>query len=386
MDLDKRETNLTNRLFIWKGPDLKNCRIRFGTAFFLTCLTFIGIMGQAKAQYPGRISSIVVDMDGNVLSQKDANLKRYPASLTKMMTLYMTFRALRANAMSLEQRIPISIHASIMEPSKLGLRPGNTLTVREAILALVTKSANDAACALGEFIGGGDEERFAQMMTQEARVLGMGDTKFYNASGLPNPNQTTTAKDFATLARHLIVDYPEYYQFFAVPYFNFRGRIIPNHDPLLKSYAGADGLKTGYTVAAGHNLVSSAVHSNVRLIGVVMGASSNNQRNALMANLLDDGFSQKGIAPVARPIILARSSAASRHKVRRRGHSSAIQMAAASSTKSKSHRNVTSVSTRVASRSTSKRLSAQGNTKKRPLHFIRSNVVTSQKAKHRGRS
>lgn len=270
------------------------------SSFFLSPL--------AHAQYVGRVSTIVTDINGDVISKDDPDLQRYPASLTKMMTLYMTFRALHANAISLDQRIPVSIHAASMEPSKLGLRPGSMITIREAILGLVTKSANDAACALGEFIGGGDETRFAQMMTQQARVIGMSRSTFRNASGLPNPDQVTTARDMATLARHLMLDYPEYYPFFKTPSFNFRGRNIPNHDPLIRGYAGADGLKTGYTAAAGHNLVGSAVQGNVRLVGVVMGAPSNGRRNTIMMNALDNGFEKHGIAPAERPIVLARAT------------------------------------------------------------------------------
>lgn len=292
---------------------LKRLANRTSKNFFLYCLTifyFFLFLGTSvvKAQYVGRVSSIVTDIQGNVLSEQDANLKRYPASLTKMMTLYMAFRALDAHAITLDQRIPVTIHAASMEPSKLGVRAGSYITVREAILGLVTKSANDAASALGEFIGGGDEQRFAQMMTQQARTMGMNRTRFRNASGLPDPDQVTTARDLSTLARHLILDYPQYYPFFRTPYFRFRGRVIPNHDPLLKGYVGADGLKTGYTAAAGHNLVGSAVHGHVRLIGVVMGAPSNGQRNQYMMSALDDGFAKSGVAPVSRPVMLARTN------------------------------------------------------------------------------
>ncbi|WP_053322737.1 D-alanyl-D-alanine carboxypeptidase family protein [Komagataeibacter europaeus] len=277
----------------------------------------IGGMHAARAQYVGQVSAIVLDArTGAVLSQQDPDLRRYPASLTKLMTLYLAFKAVRTGQVTLDQPMPVSIHAASMEPSKLGLRPGSTLTVEQAVLALVTKSANDAACALGEFLGGGDETRFAAMMTREAGRLGMYDTVFRNASGLPNPEQMTSARDLAVLARHLIVDYGEYYHYFAVPGFYFHGHEVPNHDPMLGAYPGADGLKTGYTAVAGHNLVTSAVRDNVRLIGVVMGAKSNNRRNATMTALLDNGFEAKGIAPVAptpaarpatRPLLLARA-------------------------------------------------------------------------------
>lgn len=300
----------------------------------------------AHAQYVGRISSIVMDVNGRVLSEQDADLKRFPASLTKMMTLYMAFRALNANAIRFDQRIPITIHAASMEPSKLGVRPGSYITVREAVLGLITKSANDAASALGEFIGGGDEERFAKMMTQQAKVLGMNRTRFYNASGLPNPGQLTTARDLAILAQHLISDFPQYYPLFRTPYFYFRGRTIPNHDPLLKGYAGADGLKTGYTAAAGHNLVGSAVHDNVRLIGVVMGAPSNGSRNQYMMSALDDGFAKSGVAPVARPVYLARTNSLKKHP-RYNKHPKVILVRAARTTRGKKSVEVAQASSRT---------------------------------------
>jgi D-alanyl-D-alanine carboxypeptidase len=223
------------------------------------------------------------------------------------MTLYLAFKALRAGQISLDQAVPVSIHAASMEPSKLGLRPGSYLTVEQAVLGLVTKSANDAACALGELLGGGDETRFAAMMTQQAQALGMANTVFRNASGLPDPDQVTTARDLSVLTQHIVAEFPEDYHYFAVPAFYFHGREVPNHDPMLRVYAGADGLKTGFTTEAGHNLVTSALRDNVRLIGVVLGASSNPQRSAIMAKLLDDGFAQEGVAPVERPLLLARA-------------------------------------------------------------------------------
>jgi D-alanyl-D-alanine carboxypeptidase len=250
----------------------------------------------ARAQIGSyRYSSIVVDnTSGKVTEAVNADALRYPASLTKLMTVYMTFEALREHRISLTQTVPVSEHAAEQEPSKLGLRPGTQFTVEDGILAIVTKSANDAACALGELIGG-NEDRFAQMMTLRARALGMSHTTFRNASGLPDPAQMTTARDLAVLAHHLITDYPQEYHYFSVPSFMFHGREIPNHDHMLTDYDGADGLKTGYTVAAGHNLVTSAVRGGVRLIGVVMGAASNPERDIHMASLLDEGFGQMGV-------------------------------------------------------------------------------------------
>ena len=233
-------------------------------------LGLLGTTGIAHAQYRGELSTIIMDAStGRVLEQSNPDLQRYPASLTKLMTLYLTFDALRANRISLDQAVPVSVHAASMEPSKLDLQPGSYLTVEQAILGLVTKSANDAACALGEMLGGGSETAFAQMMTQKARSLGMSETTFRNASGLPDPEQVSTARDFAQLTRHLIADFPEQYHYFSVPGFLFHGREVPNHDPMLRIYPGADGLKTGYTMDAGLNLVTSAVRGNVRLIGVV---------------------------------------------------------------------------------------------------------------------
>jgi D-alanyl-D-alanine carboxypeptidase len=242
-----------------------------------------------------RYSSIVVDdASGKVTEAVNADSPRYPASLTKLMTLYLTFEAIRDHRITLNQIVPVSVHAASMEPSKLGLVPGTRFTVEDGILAIVTKSANDAACALGELVGG-DEDRFAQMMTLRARALGMTHSTFRNASGLPDPQQMTTARDLALLAHHLIEDFPAEYHYFSVPSFYFHGREIPNHDRMLTDYEGADGLKTGYTVAAGHNLVTSALRGGVRLIGVVMGAASNPERDVHMASLLDNGFTQLGV-------------------------------------------------------------------------------------------
>ncbi|MCQ8241184.1 D-alanyl-D-alanine carboxypeptidase family protein [Rhizosaccharibacter radicis] len=288
--------------------------------------------GVAHAQYVGQLSTLVMDAGtGQVLQQSNPDLQRFPASLTKLMTLYLAFDALRQNRISLDQAVPVSYHAASMEPSKLGLIPGSYLTVEQAVLALVTKSANDAACALGEMLAQGSEEQFAQMMTQKARSLGMSNTTFRNASGLPDPDQVSTARDFATLTRHLIQDFPEHYHYFAVPAFMFHGQQIPNHDPMLRIYPGADGLKTGYTVDAGRNLVTSAMRGNVRLIGVVLGARTNPQRSMVMADLLDQGFQQEGVPVMARPaqhhraeLLLAADAAGDdppvvRHATRRHG-------------------------------------------------------------------
>jgi D-alanyl-D-alanine carboxypeptidase len=260
----------------------------------------------ARAQIGSdRYSSIVVDVaSGSVLEQANADAPRHPASLAKLMTLYMVFEALRDRRITANELVPVSAHAAEMEPSKLGLLPGTRITVQEAVLGLVTKSANDAAAALGELLGG-SEEQFAQMMTLRARAMGMANTTFCNASGLPDDRQLTTARDLAVLGRRLVSDFPGDYRYFSTPSFTFQGRTIFNHDNMLKSYPGADGMKTGYTEASGHNLETSAVRGGVRLIGVVLGAGSNAARDVHMAALLNQGFEEMGIPTAPRPTLVA---------------------------------------------------------------------------------
>lgn len=254
------------------------------------------VMAPARAQIGSdRYASIVVDAQtGNILSAANMDSTRFPASLTKMMTMYMLFEALRDRRVALNQYVPVSADAASMPPTKLGLVPGSLITVEQAILGLVTKSANDAAAALGEMLGG-DEDRFAQMMTVRARALGMTSTQFRNASGLPDDMQYTTARDMAILARHLIQDFPSYYHYFSTPGFSFNGRYIPSHQHMLETYPGADGLKTGYIRDSGYNVVTSALHGDTRLIGVVMGASNGWERDQHMAVLLDAGFDRLGV-------------------------------------------------------------------------------------------
>jgi D-alanyl-D-alanine carboxypeptidase len=262
--------------------------------------------GLAHAQIGSdRYSSIVVDAaSGKILETINPDAPRHPASLAKLMTLYMTFEALRDRRITLDTLVPISAHAASMEPTKLGLLPGSRLTVEQAILGLVTKSANDAAAALGELLGG-SEDQFAQMMTLRARSLGMANTTFTNASGLPDPDQWTTARDLAVLARHIVTDFPGEYHYFSTPSFVFRGGTIYNHDGMLRSYPGADGMKTGYTEASGHNLITSAVRDGVRLIGVVLGAGSNAERDVHMAVLLNQGYEAMDVPVDRHPTRLA---------------------------------------------------------------------------------
>ena len=272
---------------------------------FVIALASIGLALAAESPAHAQIgsdrySAIVVDArSGTILFQDHADELRFPASLTKMMTLYLLFEAIRDRRVSLNEPVPVSANAAAMPPTKLGLLPGTYITVEQAMLGLVTKSANDAASALGEMLGG-DEDRFSQMMTLRARALGMTNTTFHNASGLPDYGQVTTARDMATLGRRLIDDFPSFYRYFSVPSFVFQGRQVLNHQRMLQTYPGADGLKTGYIEASGYNVVTSAVHGDVRLVGVVMGASSGGERDQHMSLLLDQGFARTGAPMVAR--------------------------------------------------------------------------------------
>lgn len=254
---------------------------------------------EARAQIGSeRYAAIVTEArSGATLFAHNADERRYPASLTKMMTVYMALEALRDGRTELSSPIRVSGSAASMPPSRLGLTSGMSLTVEEAILALVTKSANDAAAALGEHLGGGSEERFAQMMTMRARSLGMSRTTFRNASGLPDLDQVTTARDMALLGRRLVQDFPRQYAYFSTPHFVFRGRTHWNHNRLLQEYEGTDGIKTGYINDSGFNLVASAQRDGVRLVAAVFGGRTGRERDRHMMAILDQGFGQLGVAP-----------------------------------------------------------------------------------------
>ena len=238
----------------------------------------------------GRDSYLIVDaQSGRELMADRADELRHPASLTKLMTIYLTFSALDSGRLSLGDQLTVSVNALNAPPTKMGMTPGGKVNVRDAVMALVTRSANDAAVLLAEGMAG-SEEAFAQVMTQKARQLGMTSTVFRNASGLPNREQVTTARDLTRLANALLRDYPHYYGIFSVQSYAYRGRSLENHNRMLGYYDGADGLKTGYTNASGFNLVMSAVRDNRRLIGVVMGGDSAGQRDRQMAALMDRSF------------------------------------------------------------------------------------------------
>ncbi|MBR0994138.1 SPOR domain-containing protein [Bradyrhizobium japonicum] len=240
-----------------------------------------------------KFASIIVDGNsGAVLQANSPDGIRHPASLTKIMTLYLLFERLESGKMKLDTEMPVSQHAADQDPTKLNLRAGQTIRVEDAIKGLVTRSANDAAVVIAEAIAG-DEDDFAQMMTRKARSLGMSKTVYRNANGLPNDEQVTTARDQATLGRAIQERFPRYYRYFATSTFNWRGQSIRNHNHLLGSVEGVDGIKTGYTRASGFNLVTSMRRGNRHLIGVVLGGRSGGSRDAIMRNLLAENL-EKG--------------------------------------------------------------------------------------------
>jgi len=238
----------------------------------------------------GRDAALVVDgMSGQVLFERNATAERHPASLTKMMTLYLLFDSLRAGKLTLQTPLTISKHAAAQLAVNLSLAPGMTMSVETAIKAIVVRSANDVAVAIAEAVGG-TEGHFAELMTAKARALGMRDTFYHNASGLPDALQITTASDLAILARHLAYDFPQYYPYFATPSFRYHGGTYYTHDNLLGRFEGTDGIKTGYTNASGFNLVSSVVRDGAHVIGVVMGGDTARQRDNEMVRLLSATF------------------------------------------------------------------------------------------------
>jgi D-alanyl-D-alanine carboxypeptidase len=245
---------------------------------------------EARESYNPAFSSIMVDGNsGATLSATNPDASRHPASLTKIMTLYLLFERLDAGKMKLDTEMNVSEHASDQAPTKLGLRPGQTIAVEDAIKGLVTRSANDAAVVIAEAIAG-DEGDFAKLMTRKARALGMVRTVYRNASGLPDDEQVTTARDQATLGRAIQDRFPRYYRYFSTTAFNYHGHSIRNHNKLLGDVEGVDGIKTGYTHASGFNLVTSMRRGNRHLVGVVLGGRSGGSRDTIMRGLLAENL------------------------------------------------------------------------------------------------
>ncbi|CCG08167.1 D-alanyl-D-alanine carboxypeptidase [Pararhodospirillum photometricum] len=265
---------------------LKHAR-RLVLAAALTLLTLLAIP-EARAGY----SALVVDAaSGRVLYARNPDTRNYPASLTKMMTLYLLFEAIDQGKMSLSSRFPVSPRAAAQPPSKLGMGVGTTLTADQCIRALVTRSANDVAVVVAEALAG-SESAFAARMTAKARALGMTNTTFRNASGLPNPGQTSSARDMVMLGLALLRHHPKYYHYFGITSFRFGERTITTHNHVLQRYPGADGLKTGYIAASGFNVVSSAVRNGNRLMAAVFGGRTALERDTHMISLLDQGFAE----------------------------------------------------------------------------------------------
>src|SRR5437763_3614653 len=247
-------------------------------------------------------AAIVVDANsGEVMHAANADAPRHPASITKIMTLYLLFEQIEAGKLRLDSPLNCSAEAAAQAPTKLGVRPGQTITVEEAIKALVTKSANDAAVVVAEALGG-DEETFARMMTRKARALGMNNTLYRNASGLPDDEQVTTARDQALLGRAIQDRFPRFYRYFSTAAFSFRGRPMRNHNHLLGRVEGVDGIKTGYTRSSGFNLVTSVRRGGRHIVAVVLGGASAGSRDARMRQLIeeyiDEGAAQRTAARI----------------------------------------------------------------------------------------
>ena len=264
----------------------------YRTAIALVLILMGSQAAQAAQQLPVRYGAIVMDYDsGNTLFSFKPDRVSYPASLTKVMTLYLLFDALDQGRLRLDSTMPVSAHATRQAPSRLGVKVGERISVEDAIQALVTKSANDIAVVIAEAVGG-SEDAFAEMMTRKARAIGMANTTYRNASGLPNKGQVSSPRDQALLARAMIRNHNRYYHYFATRQFRWQGQTIMTHNRLMLRYEGADGIKTGYINASGFNLIASAKRDGRRLIGVVFGGESGGWRDNNMAQILDKGFAR----------------------------------------------------------------------------------------------
>jgi len=245
---------------------------------------------------------MIDDNTGKVLHETDPDAPRHPASLTKVMTLYLLFGELEAGRIKLDYDLAISAKAARQNPTKLGVRAGGTIKVEDAIKGLVTKSANDAAVVIAEALGGSEED-FARMMTRKARALGMNNTTYVNASGLPAAEQITTARDQALLGRVIRLRFPQYYKYFSLPAFAYHGRFMGNHNSLLRTTEGVDGIKTGYTEASGYNLITSTKRGLRRIVGVILGERSGGARDVHMRKLIEECINKAATERTAPPIV-----------------------------------------------------------------------------------
>lgn len=256
---------------------------------FASVLFCIGMFCAAKSVSAATSSIMLNADDGSVMYETNADAVRYPASLTKLMTLYITFNALENGRLKLSDKLKVSRVAASRSPSKLGVRAGETITVDNAIKAVIIKSANDCATVLAEHFSKSEAE-FAVLMTQTAQKLGMKHTVFKNASGLPNSQQKTTARDMSKLAMAVYHHFPQYYKWFSAKSFKYKGQTITGHNHLLDTFSGADGMKTGYTAASGYNIITSAKRSGKRVIAVTMGHRYMNERDKKVAVMMDKGL------------------------------------------------------------------------------------------------
>lgn len=282
---------------------------KLGTAAFaavvVTLISSVSLSTAATAN--AKYAGIVIDVKtGKILYSDNANNLRYPASLTKIMTLYMLFGELEAGRVSLNTRMKVSKRASGQAPSKLGLKVGSTIRVKDAISSLVTKSANDVAVVVAEHIGG-TEIKFARLMTKKARSIGMKKTTFQNASGLPNKGQRTTARDMAQLGMAIQDRFPKYYKYFSTRSFSYKGKKYRNHNRLLGSVKGVDGIKTGYIRASGFNLVTSVKQNNRHIVAVVMGGRTGRSRDAHMKDLIGRYLKSASTGSRKTPLVASRS-------------------------------------------------------------------------------
>ena len=276
-------------------------------AFALLFVSLTGVFAVPATARTEKHAAFVVDANsGAVLHNDDGDAIRHPASLTKMMTLYLTFEMIESGRLKMSDMVTMSKRGASVAPSKLDLKPGEQISVADAIKALVTKSANDVAVALAEKIGG-TETNFVRLMNARARALGMTKTHFENPSGLPNDDHVSTAHDMATLALHLMDDYPRHYRVFSTHVFHYRGKSYRNHNTMLNTFAGVDGIKTGYTRASGFNLVTSVHRGKRHLIGVVFGGRTAAKRNAEMRTLLTKAFTRASTVKTRKPMLLARA-------------------------------------------------------------------------------
>ena len=276
----------------WPSGRVSGAGLRAGSGAVLSLLValFLAVQVTAPAAANPRFAAIVVDAkSGKVVFERNADETRFPASLTKMMTLYLLFEDVKAGRITLDTKLPVSAHAARQPPSNVGLKAGQSIRAEDAIKVLVTKSANDVAAVVGEALSG-SVSAFAKRMTGKARQLGMTRTTFRNASGLPDPKQVTTARDMATLGLRIQRDFPEMYKAFSLRSYTYSGRSYRNHNGLLGKVGGMDGIKTGYIRASGFNLCASVERDNKRIVAVVMGGRTAASRNHYMAGLIEDMF------------------------------------------------------------------------------------------------